>query len=66
MDSGNGKGECLSVEMKIGAWNADCALIGAVESASNSARGVDLEMQLDVQGAEDSCVVSSDGWLLLR
>lgn len=65
MDLRNGKAQGLSVEVEVGARNSKRALIGAIEGATQSAGGVDLEMQFDVQLAERSRVISRDVRFLL-
>jgi hypothetical protein len=63
---GNRESQRLSINMEVGAANADCASISAVESAGYFAGGIGFQMQHDVQGTEGASVVSCDGLFLLR
>ena len=65
MDLRNGKAQGLSVEVEVGARNSKRALIGAIESATQSTGGVDFEMQFHLQRAERSRVISRDLRFLL-
>ena len=45
MHGGNGECNRLTINMKVGAENADCALIGVVESTCYFACSANLQMQ---------------------
>ena len=65
MNSGNAESESLTVQVKVGAGNAESALIGAVESTGDGAGGIDVEMKFYMERAECSRVIAGDirDWL---